>query len=316
MMDWTDRHDRYFLRLCAPHTLLYTEMVTSAAIIHGDVERHLAFHASEHPVAVQFGGCDPDALALCARRAASYGYDEINLNCGCPSDRVQAGRFGACLMAEPKLVRDCVAAMRAASALPVTVKSRIGIDELDSYQALVDFVGTVHEAGCTSFTVHARKAWLHGLSPKENREIPPLDYERVYRLKRDFPQLQIVLNGGVRSLAEIREHLQRVDGVMIGREAYQNPWALAQWDAALSGGVPARTRHEIVREFLPYIERQLSGGAKLSNMTRHILGLFQGVRGAKQWRRHLSENAWRPGAGPEVVEAALARVPEEQMAPA
>lgn len=311
MMDWTDRHDRYFLRLCAPHVLLYTEMVTAAAIVHGDVERHLAFDASEHPVAVQFGGSDPDQLATCARAAEAYGYDEINLNVGCPSDRVQAGRFGACLLKEPKLVAECVMAMREASRLPVTVKTRIGVDELDSYEHLAEFVATVHAAGCDSFVIHARKAWLQGLSPKQNREIPPLNYPRVYRLKQDFPELEIVLNGGVRTLEDIHTHLTRVDGVMVGREAYGNPWALAQWDAALWGQELTRTRHQVVRDFLPYIERELARGTKLSNITRHLLGLFQSVPGAKGWRRYLSENAWRPGAGVEVVETALSKVPED-----
>ncbi|WP_309544960.1 tRNA dihydrouridine(20/20a) synthase DusA [Alkalilimnicola ehrlichii] len=295
MMDWTDRHDRRFLRLCAPHTLLYTEMVTAGAIVYGDIERHLRFNAEEHPVAVQFGGSEPEQLAVCARAAEAYGYDEVNLNVGCPSDRVQAGRFGACLMAEPRLVADCVAAMREATRLPVTVKSRIGIDDRDSYEHLLQFVEQVSDAGCRTFIVHARKAWLQGLSPKQNREIPPLDYPRVYRLKQDFPELEIIINGGIRQLSEISEHIKSVDGVMIGREAYANPWALAQWDAALWNVRVPRTRHQVIRDFMPYIEQELLAGTKLSNITRHILGLFQGVPGAKAWRRHLSENAWRVG---------------------
>ncbi len=312
MLDWTTPDARYFLRLCAPHTLLYTEMVTSGAVCRGDAERHLRFHPAEHPVAVQFGGSEPEALARCAAEAERYGYDEVNLNVGCPSDRVQSGRFGACLMAEPELVASCVAAMRAASSLPVTVKTRIGIDHQDDYSFLRRLVDAARDAGCTSFIIHARKAWLSGLSPKENREIPPLDYSRVYRLKQDYPQLEIVINGGVRSLDEIREHLRHVDGVMIGREAYGNPYALAQWDAAVFGrDDPLPSRHELVRRYLPYIEQRLARGARLASMTRHILGLFQGLPGARGWRRYLSEHAPRAGAGVEVVEAALAQVPEQ-----
>jgi len=311
MMDLTDRHCRYFLRLCAPHTLLYTEMVTTGALIHGDVDRHLRYDPSEHPVALQLGGSDPAALAHGARLAEDYGYDEVNLNVGCPSDRVQAGRFGACLLKEPDLVAECVRAMGAATALPITVKTRIGVDELDDYDHLARFVAQVRDAGCTSFVIHARKAWLKGLSPKENREIPPLNYERVYRLKADFPELEIVLNGGVRTLDEILAHRDRVDGVMIGREAYANPWALAHWDAALWGTAPP-DRHAIVRALLPYVERGLSRGARLSHITRHVLNLFQGVPGARRWRRYLSENAWRPGVGPEVLETALTLVAADE----
>lgn len=314
MMDWTDRHDRYFLRLCAPHTLLYTEMVTTGAIIHGDEPRHLAFNEEEHPVALQLGGCEPAALAHGARRAEHFGYDEVNLNVGCPSDRVQSGQFGACLMRAPATVRDGVAAMRDACSLPVTVKTRLGVDGDDSYQFLTDFVGTVAEAGCDTFIVHARKAWLEGLSPKQNRDIPPLDYPRVYRLKRDFPHLTIVINGGIRRGAEIAKHLEHVDGVMVGREAYQNPFALAQWDAAIWGdGEAPRSRHDIVRALLPYAQAQVEAGHRINAITRHILGLFQEVPGARRWRRYLSEHACRPGADAEVIERALSLVPEQAL---
>lgn len=311
MMDWTDRHFRYLLRLAAPRTLLYTEMVTAAALLHGPADRLLAFHPAEHPLALQLGGSEPEALARAAAMGEAAGYDEINLNVGCPSDRVQSGRFGACLMAEPELVADCVAAMRAVVRVPVTVKCRIGIDDQDSEADLRRFVETVAEAGCTTFIVHARKAWLQGLNPKQNREIPPLDYDRVYRLKRDYPQLEVVINGGITRLPAVHEHLQRVDGVMIGREAYGNPYAIARWEAALWGrAAPPLSPHGLVRAYLPYVERELTAGARLSAMTRHMLNLFQAVPGARAWRRHLSEHACRPGAGVETVEAALQKVPE------
>jgi tRNA-dihydrouridine synthase A len=307
MMDWTDRHDRAFLRVLSRRTLLYTEMVTSGAILHGDRDRLLAFDASEHPVALQLGGSDPADLAACAREGAARGYDEINLNLGCPSDRVQRGRFGACLMVEPDLVADCVAAMIAAVDVPVTVKTRIGVDETDSYEALQAFVAKVAAAGCRCFTIHARKAWLSGLSPKENREVPPLRYEVVYALKRDFPELEIVLNGGVQSLEEAQAHLAQVDGVMIGRAAYQTPYVLAEADRLVFGEPAApKSREQVVADFLPYVERQLAEGVPLKSITRHMLGLFNGLPGARAWRRHLAEEAHRPGAGPEVVEAALA----------
>lgn len=311
MMDWTDRHFRYLLRLAAPRTLLYTEMVTAAALLHGPAERLLAFHPAEHPLALQLGGSEPEALARAAAMGEAAGYDEINLNVGCPSDRVQSGRFGACLMAEPDLVADCVAAMRAAVRVPVTVKCRIGIDDQDSEADLRRFVETVAAAGCTTFIVHARKAWLQGLNPKQNREIPPLDYDRVYRLKRDYPQLEVVLNGGITRLAAVYEHLERVDGVMIGREAYGNPYAIARWEAALwERPAPPVSPHELVRAYLPYVERELTAGTRLSAMTRHMLSLFQAVPGARAWRRHLSEYACRPGAGIETIETALLKVPE------
>jgi tRNA-dihydrouridine synthase A len=304
MMDWTDQHCRYFLRLLSPSALLYTEMVTAQAIRHGDRERLLGFDPAEHPVALQLGGSEPEVLAEAARAGADYGYDEINLNVGCPSDRVQSGRFGACLMAEPALVRDCVAAMRAAVELPVTVKSRIGIDEHEDYGFLRDFVGTVAESGCDTFVVHARKAILQGLSPKENREVPPLRYEFVYRLKQEFPHLTVVLNGGVRDLEAVRAHLAQVDGVMIGREAYHNPYFLAQLEEALNGIEPP-PREEIMARFTDYMAGQLNRGVRLSAMTRHVLGLYLGRPGARRWRRQLAEGACRPGAGLEVVRAAM-----------
>ena len=315
MLDWTDRHYRYFIRLLSRHTLLYTEMVTTGAILRGDRERLLAHDPAEYPLALQLGGSDPAELARCARIATDWGYDEINLNVGCPSDRVQSGRFGACLMAEPDLVAACVAAMRAATDLPVTVKTRIGIDERDSYQELADFVRRVAAGGCTVFIVHARKAWLSGLSPKENREIPPLRYEVVHRLKRDFPELTIVLNGGLTTLEQVTEQLRQVDGAMIGRAAYENPYLLAEVDRRFFGSSASPpNRHQVVRALLPYLEERLRAGTPLQCMTRPILGLFQGIPGARAWRRVLSERAWRHGAGVEVVEAALERVAETHRA--
>ncbi len=314
MLDWTDRHCRYFHRLLTRNTLLYTEMVTTGAILFGKGD-YLQYSADEHPIALQLGGSDPDALAKCARIAEERGYDEINLNVGCPSDRVQNGRFGACLMASSPLVADCVAAMRAEVSIPVTVKSRIGIDDLDSYEFLCDFIETVKQSGCDTFIVHARKAWLSGLSPKENRDIPPLDYERVYQLKRDYPQLIIAINGGITDLAQIKEHLLHVDGVMVGREAYQNPYMLAHIDAELFADHHAiSSRHDIIMQMLPYIEQHLQSGGYLSHITRHMLGLFQGVPGARAWRRYLSENATRKGAGTEVLLAALGHVQECDLA--
>jgi tRNA-dihydrouridine synthase A len=315
MLDWTDRHCRYFLRLISRHTLLYTEMVTTGALIYGsrrgDRERFLRFDPAEHPVALQLGGSDPHEMAECARLGADRGYDEININVGCPSDRVQNGRFGACLMAEPRLVADCVAAMKDAVAVPVTVKTRIGIDERDSYEELVDFVGTLVDAGCDALVVHARKAWLSGLSPKENRDIPPLRYDVVDRLKTDFPSQCIAINGGVKTLDEAARLLTSLDGVMIGREAYHNPWILAEADRLIFGDDrPPRTRHEVLDAFLPYVEREIGAGQHLSAISRHILGLFQGQPGARAWRRHLSEQAHRPGAGIEVLTTALPPGPE------
>ncbi|MGF1845218.1 tRNA dihydrouridine(20/20a) synthase DusA [Vibrio clamense] len=312
MLDWTDRHCRYFHRLLSQQTLLYTEMVTTGAIIHGKGD-FLAYSEQEHPIALQLGGSNATDLATCAKLAQERGYDEVNLNVGCPSDRVQNGRFGACLMAEPQLVADCVAAMKDVVDIPVTVKTRIGIDDHDSYEFLTDFISTVSEkGGCEQFTIHARKAWLSGLSPKENREIPPLDYERAYQLKRDFPHLVLALNGGIKTLEESKEHLQHLDGVMIGREAYQSPYILAEVDQQIFGlDHPVKKRTQVVEEMLPYIEKELAAGASLGHITRHMLGLFQSMPGARQWRRYISENAHKKGSGIEVVEAALAKIPKE-----
>ena len=306
MLDWTDRYCRYFLRLISRHTLLYTEMVTTGALLFGDRERLLRFDPVEHPVALQLGGSDPEQLARCSVIGEEWGYDEINLNLGCPSDRVQSGRFGACLMAEPKLVAECVSAMQEGLSVPVSVKQRIGIDDLDSYQQLCDFVGTIAATGCRIFIVHARKAWLQGLSPKENREIPPLRYEVVHQLKRDFPQLDIVINGGIETLAQCQAQLELVDGVMVGRAAYHNPWLLADADRLLFGDPsPPPSRQQVVQQLLPFVDRELQAGTPLNRITRHILGLFHGQPGARAWRRTLSEQAWRPGAtGNLLLEAA------------
>jgi tRNA-dihydrouridine synthase A len=309
MMDWTDRHDRYFLRLIAPNVLLYTEMLTTGAIIHGDYQRFLRFDPQENPVALQLGGSDPQALARCAKMGEDFGYDEINLNVGCPSDRVQSGRFGACLMLDPALVADCVAAMRAAVKIPVTVKCRIGVDNEDSYEALTRFIKMISDAGCDVFIMHARKAWLSGLSPKQNREVPPLRYDIVRQIKNDFPVLTIVVNGGIKTLAEVEEHLQFVDGVMIGREAYTNPYLLAEIENKIFPDVKrSNSRHEVMEKFILYVQQQLKENVKLSSMTRHILGLFQGEKGARLWRRYLSENAFKHGAGVEVVQEAMKRL--------
>ena len=311
MLDWTDRHCRYFLRLLSRHTLLYTEMVTTGALIHGEPERFLRFDPAEHPIALQLGGADPQNMARCARMGADRGYDEININVGCPSDRVQNGRFGACLMAEPRLVADCVAAMKDTVAVPVTVKTRIGIDDRDSYGELLDFAGTLTDAGCDALIVHARKAWLAGLSPKENRDIPPLRYDLVEQLKRDLPNQTIAINGGIKTLDETAVFLETLDGVMIGREAYHNPWILTEADRLIFGDDRrAPTRNAVLDAFLPYVERELAGGTPLSAMSRHILGLFQGQPGARAWRRHLSEQAHRPGAGVEVLTAKLPPEPQ------
>ncbi|AAU92284.1 MULTISPECIES: tRNA dihydrouridine(20/20a) synthase DusA [Methylococcus] len=298
MMDWTDRHCRFFLRLISRHTLLYTEMVTTAAILHGDRERLLGFHPAEHPLAIQLGGSDPEALAECAKIAEFRGFDEVNLNVGCPSPRVQTGRFGACLMAEPERVADCVRAMCEAVSVPVTVKTRIGIDDRDSYEDLLHFVTIVAEAGCRTFIVHARKAWLQGLSPKENRQTPPLRYDVVRRLKSELPELAIVLNGGIQTLDEAERHLSWCDGVMIGRAAYHNPYLLAEADRRCYGhsDVRPRTREEVIEDFMPYVRNELSKGSRLHALTRHILGLYHATPGGKRWRRHISEGASRRGA--------------------
>ncbi len=305
MMEWTDRHCRYFLRLISRRMFLYTEMVTAEAVLYGNRERVLGFSREEHPVGLQLGGSDPEKLAAASKIGAEYGYDEINLNIGCPSDRVQSGRFGACLMAEPDLVASCVAAMGEAAALPITVKCRIGIDDQDAEESLDRFIDRVAQAGCRTFIVHARKAWLKGLSPKENRDVPPLDCERVFRLKQRRADLEIVLNGGIGSLAEACMHLPHVDGVMLGRAAYADPYLLAEVDGALFGSNERPpSRLEVLDAFVPYVEAELSGGARLNQMTRHILGLFHGQPQARAFRRHLAENAHLDGAGIEVLEAA------------
>ena len=306
MLDWTDRHCRYFHRLLSGQTLLYTEMITTGAILFGK-GNYLAYSQEEQPVALQLGGSDPQALAECAKRAEELGYNEVNLNAGCPSDRVQNGRFGACLMAEPELVADCVKAMKSAVSIPVTVKTRIGIDDSDSYEFLQRFIQIVSEqGGCDNFTLHARKAWLSGLSPKENREIPPLDYPRVYQVKQDFPHLTVSINGGIKTLDEAKAHLMHVDGVMMGREAYQNPGILAEVDRELFGTrTDALDVVSVIESMYPYIENELSQGTYLGHITRHMLGIFQGIPGARQFRRHLSENAHKAGADVEVLRQAL-----------
>ena len=307
MMDWTDRHCRYFLRLMSPRVRLYTEMVTAAAILHGARERLLRFDPGEHPVALQLGGSVPEQMAQAARIGEDTGYDEININIGCPSDRVQSGKFGACLMARPDIVAECVHAMRVAVTIPVTVKTRIGIDDQDSYEFLTSFVEKVADAGCSTFVVHARIALLEGLSPKDNRSVPPLDYARVYRLKREHPHLSVILNGGIATSASAIAHLQHVDGVMIGREAYQNPWFLVELERAMGEKKGPADRHEVLERMLPYIKAELAAGTELKHITRHMLGLFAGQPGARVWRRYLSENAHRAGAGIEVLMAAMNR---------
>jgi tRNA-dihydrouridine synthase A len=300
-MDWSDRHCRYFWRLITRHTRVYTEMVTTGALIHGDSERHLQFNEEEHPIALQLGGSTPADLAVAAKMGADYGYDEINLNCGCPSDRVQNGAFGACLMREPELVRDCVDAMNASVDLPVTVKHRLGVDDDNSYSIVRDFVGTVAEGGAEVFIAHARNAWLQGLSPKENREIPPLNYDWVYQLKRDFPHLTIVLNGGITTLDECETHLNYVDGVMLGRAPYQNPWLLSQVDAQLFSDTERdRCRYDVALALLPYLEALLASGGRLNHVLRHVLGLYQRQPGGKLFRRLLSEGMHKPNAGTEL----------------
>src|SRR5499433_1692772 len=312
MMDWTDRHCRFFHRLLTRKALIYTEMLTTGAVLHGDRARLLGFDPAEHPLALQLGGSDPQALAQCARIAEDFGYDEVNLNVGCPSDRVQEGRFGACLMAEPGLVGDCVAAMGAAVEVPVTVKCRIGIDEQDPEQALDTLTCAVVAAGVHALIVHARKAWLDGLSPRENRDIPPLDYDRVYRLKAAHPGLAIVLNGGIADIDQALEHLGRLDGVMMGRAAYQDPWRLLAIDPVLFGeAAPFASPKAAAEALIPYIERELARGTRLNAMTRHVLGLFRGVPGARAFRRHLAAEAVRPAAGVAAFRAALALVADK-----
>ena len=317
MMDWTDRHCRMFHRQLTGRALLYTEMVTAEAILHGDQARLLKFSPAEQPVALQLGGSDPARLAEAAEAGAVAGYVEINLNVGCPSDRVQSGRFGACLMAEPQLVADCVAAMREAVDVPVTVKNRLGIDDQTPDEVLPAFLETVSGAGCETFIIHARKAWLEGLSPKENREVPPLDYELVYKMKRDFPHLEIILNGGVETLREVSKHRTHVDGVMMGREAYHNPYVLALVDQHFYGHrLDPLTRHEVVERMKSYIEAELAAGTRLHTITRHMIGLFQGLPGARGWRRVLSEKGVKEGAGLEVLDEALAQIRAHESAAA
>ncbi len=314
MMDWTDRHCRFFHRQISRHAQLYTEMVTANAVVFGDREKLLGFDAAEQPVILQLGGSDPARLAEAAKIGADYGYAEINLNVGCPSDRVQEGRFGACLMAEPQLVADCVAAMHSAVNIPITVKCRIGIDDQDEEQGLQDFVEIVSKAGCETFVVHARKAWLKGLSPKENREIPPLNYDRVHRLKGSFPILTIILNGGLETLEQGEPHLKDLDGLMLGRAAYHMPWVMAEVDAKIYGAPnPCATRRNAVVAMLPYIEQQLSQGLFLHRITRHMLGLYHSQPGGRMWRQIISTESCKPGADLKVLMRAL-EVVEEQAA--
>ena len=306
MMTHTDRHFRYFLRLISRRVMLYTEMLTTGALIHGDKNYFLAFNEEEHPLALQLGGSDPVAMAECALMAQDIGYDEVNINIGCPSNRVKSGQFGACLMANPVLVADCVQFMQSRVSIPVTIKTRIGIDEQDSYEELVNFVQLVSQAGCKSFIIHARKALLSGLSPRKNREIPPLKYDRVYAIKNDFPDLEIIINGGILTIEQCREHMHRVDGVMIGRAICNNPYLLASVDQDIfQESKPTVSRHEILQQYIEYIESQLSKDVHLSHMSRHILGLFQGHQGARAYRRLLSEKAYKPGAGIQVIKEAM-----------
>lgn len=309
MMEWSDTHCRYFWRLLSKQALLYTEMVTTGALIHGDKARFLAYNPQEHPLALQLGGSNPHDLVACAEMAQEWGYDEVNLNCGCPSDRVQSGKIGACLMYEPELVRDCLGTMIEAVDIPVTIKHRIGVDDMEGYEALANFVDVVATSGCNTFIVHARKAWLKGLSPKENREVPPLDYASVARLKQDNPACEIIVNGGITSIEQCTELLKVTDGVMLGREVYSNPYLLAGIDQALfHESKPKPTREMIIADFLLYCTEQLEKGIKLNHITRHILGLYQGRPGARRFRRYISEHAHRPGAGISVIEDAVAQV--------
>lgn len=308
MLDWTDRHARYFYRVLSKRTVLYTEMVTTGAILFGKGD-YLSFNDEEHPLVLQLGGSDVSAMVECAKIAEQYGYDEVNINVGCPSDRVQNGRFGACLMSEPQLVAQCVSEMQNATGIPVTVKSRIGIDEQDSYEFLHTFVDTVAQAGCQHFIIHARKAWLSGLSPKQNREVPPLDYERVYQIKRDFSHLAISINGGIKTFEQSQEHLQHLDGVMIGREVYQNPYMLAQADKTLwQDNDAVLTREAVINIMADYIDRYVANGGRVWHVARHMLGLCNGLAGAKQFRRYLSENANKEGANSQLLKDAFAKV--------
>jgi len=309
MLDWTDKHCRHFHRLLAPHAWLYTEMITTGALMHGDLARHLRFSEEEHPVALQLGGSEPAALAHCAKLAEEWGYDEVNLNCGCPSERVQNGAFGACLMAEPELVRDGIKAMQDAVTIPVTVKHRIGIDRGEDYNFVRDFVGTVAEGGAKTFIVHARNAWLKGLSPKENREVPPLRYDFAWQLKRDFPQLEVLVNGGISDTAAIHEQLQHIDGVMIGREAYQNPWMLVEWEQALFNADWAPTRADVIKALVTYCKREYAEhGTPLRAIVRHVLGLANGLPGARSFRRILSDPQALKDAKPDLLWTAWEQV--------
>ncbi len=307
MMEWTDRHYRYLVRLMTKHTYLYTEMVTSGALIHGDRDRFLAFNECEHPIALQLGGSEPKDMAQSAKWGESAGYDEININVGCPSDRVQAGRFGVCLMREPKQVATCIRAMREHVSIPITVKCRIGVDDDDSYEFLTEFVDSITAAGCETLIVHARKAWLKGLNPKQNREIPELDYQRVYNLKKDYPDLNIIINGGIESIQQVKTHLQFVDGAMIGRQAYKHPEFLLKVDRELYGQCSSQQAdmNEIVLKYAEYVEANIINGTPLKSMTKHILNVYQGIPGAKLWRRHLSENMHKPGVGADLIHQSL-----------
>lgn len=306
MMGWTDMHDRYFLRLIAPNILLYTVMITTGALYFGKKEHVLAFNdPEEHPLALQLGGCVPEELAYSAKLADKYNYDEINLNCGCPSPRVQKGAFGACLMKEPSLVADCVDAMKQVSDTPITVKCRIGVDEYEGYDFLCDFIGQSAEKGCETFYIHARKAWLEGLSPKDNRTIPPLDWAMVHRLKKDHPDLEIIINGGIKTIEECKMHLEHVDGVMIGREAYQNPYLLSALEAEIYGTENLRSREEVIEVLIPYITQSMDNGIAIKDITRHILGLYKGQRGGRKWRQVLSEGAYKKDANIDLLRIAV-----------
>ncbi len=306
MLDWTDRHERYLLRLLSKHAVLYTEMVTTGALIYGDKHRHLQFNAEEHPVALQLGGSEPKDMALSAKMAEDYGYNEVNINVGCPSDRVQQGAFGACLMAEAELVAENIVAMQKAVKIPVTVKNRIAIDDMPEYETLHNFLQVVSQAGCKTFIIHARKAWLKGLSPKQNRDVPPLNYQLVYQIKQEFPELEIIINGGIKTLEASEQHLKQVDGVMMGREVYHNPFIMNEVDKRLYSDKTARNSSEleILNQYMDYMQKQLNQGLLLKHMSRHLLGLFTGKPGAKAWRRHISENAYKKGAGIEVIQQA------------
>lgn len=309
MMDWTDRHCRFFMRLISPNAFLYTEMVTANAVHYGDAQSLLRYDPSEHPIGIQLGGSDPAMMADAAGLAAEVGFDEININVGCPSDRVQSGQFGACLMAQPELVAQCYSAMQSCADVPVTVKTRIGIDDRDSDEFFMRFVDTVAAAGCRKFIVHARIAILEGLSPKQNRNVPPLNYERVYRLKEAHPELQVIINGGITASDHVDAVLQHVDGAMIGRQAYHHPWFLAQLEQHFDPAFEPLSRREVIERMIPYIEQQLEDGERLGRITRHMVGLFAGMPGARAWRRYLSENAYRADAGTEVLFEALDAMP-------